>query len=140
MLGRSFTFKPRPKKDLPAWQYVQVWTIDEFIRRYNVPCPNYIKIDVPGLTNEILEGAAHTLSRPEVRQLQIETTETRDSGKRIVALLRGHGFAISHRNVRHRKRGRTVSTVVSDLVFARSAGEPSDHSARPDRTTGQLIP
>ena len=119
MLGRSFTFRPRPQKNFLAWQSVQMWSIDAFISHYNVPCPNYIKIDVPGLTNEILDGAAQTLSRPEVKQLQIETTETRASGRRIVSLLHEYGFAIAHRNVRHRKRGRTVSVVSRDLVFVR---------------------
>ncbi len=120
MLGRSFSFKRCPKKDFPAWQSVQVWSIDDFIRHYDVPCPNHIKIDVPGLTNEILEGAAQTLARLEVKELQIETTDTRESGRRIVSLLAGYGFEIAHRNVRHRKRGRTVSTVTRDLVFVRT--------------------
>ena len=94
-----------------------MWSIDEFIRYYNVTCPNYIKIDVPGLTNEILAGATHTLSRPEVKQIQLEAGESRQSGQRIIALLRGYGFKISRRNLRYLKHGITVES--GDLVFSR---------------------
>ena len=55
MPAHSFTFrrstkqkaKRRPHSSLQA---VQICTIDDFIARHQTPCPNYIKIDVPGLT------------------------------------------------------------------------------------------
>lgn len=69
MSARSFTFKESKKLDpkresFPSIQAVQVCTIDEFIARYGAPCPNYIKIDVPGLTQEIFAGATPTLANP----------------------------------------------------------------------------
>ena len=72
-------------------------------------CPNYIKIDVPSLTNAIVEGAVRTLQRPELRDLHIETDEHSKDGRKIVELLQQHGFAVCGRHV----RGTT------DLTFAR---------------------
>ena len=71
MSARSFTFKESKKLDpkresFPSIQAVQVCTIDEFIARYGAPCPNYIKIDVPGLTQEIFAGATQ---RSQIRRL-----------------------------------------------------------------------
>ena len=67
MTALSFTFKESKKnkpnkKTYPSIQAVQLCTIDDFIDRYRVPVPNYIKIDVPGLTNEIF-SALGALSR-----------------------------------------------------------------------------
>ena len=115
--GRSFSFRHHADKDFNAWQSVLLWTIDEFIEHYEVPCPNYIKIDVPGLTNDILEGAAATLTRPEVKQLQIEAPEHGRSGRHIIPLLEKYGFQIIHRNFRYPKRRKPVQR---DLVFGRT--------------------
>src|SRR6185295_3463159 len=67
-------------------QALQVCTIDEFIARYGAPCPNYIKIDVPGLTQEIFAGATQTLANPALRQIHVEAREHK-GGRRIAELL-----------------------------------------------------
>ena len=91
MSARSFTFKESKKLDpkresFPSIQAVQVCTIDEFIARYGAPCPNYIKIDVPGLTQEIFAGATQTLANPALRQIHVEAREHK-GGRRIAELL-----------------------------------------------------
>lgn len=96
MSARSFTFKESKKLDpkresFPSIQAVQVCTIDEFIARYGAPCPNYIKIDVPGLTQEIFAGATQTLANPALRQIQVEAREHK-GGRRIAELLAPAGF------------------------------------------------
>jgi ribosomal protein S18 acetylase RimI-like enzyme len=69
------------------------------------------------LTNEILAGATHTLSRPELKEIQLEVGESRQSGQRIIALLKGYGFTIARRNLRYLKHGITAES--GDLVFSR---------------------
>jgi len=91
MSARSFTFKESKKLDpkresFPSIQALQVCTIDEFIARYGAPCPNYIKIDVPGLTQEIFAGATQTLANPALRQIHVEAREHK-GGRRIAELL-----------------------------------------------------
>lgn len=114
--AHSFTFRRSTKrkdndKNYPSIQAVQLCTVDDFIARYQVACPNYIKIDVPGLTPEILMGARRTLSQPMLRQVQVEAKEHRSGGRRIAELLSPFGFEIVHRGM---KRG-----VQGDLVFSR---------------------
>ena len=117
MSGRSFTFrestKVKPnKKVYPSLQAVQLCTIDDFIARYGAPCPNYIKIDVPGLTQDIFAGAKHTLAQPELKGIQVEAREHGGGGRRISELLAPIGFKMTSRGMRREGLQR-------DLVFAR---------------------
>jgi FkbM family methyltransferase len=121
MSGHSFTFKEsakiKPRKKIyPSLQPVQLCTIDDFIARYDAPCPNYIKIDVPGLTHEIFAGAKHTLSQPDLKEIQVEAREHGGSGKRLFKVLAPLGFKIKSRGMRRK------GEVQRDLVFARDSG------------------
>lgn len=134
--ARSFTFRKKPApgptgrraKSFPSCQSVQTWTIDSFIDFYGTPRPNYLKIDVPGLTLDILRGARRTLARDEVREVQIEVQERGPGGKRVAALLEPLGFEIVRRHLK--RDGRTQR----DLVFGRVSGtavqrDPRYHAA-----------
>jgi FkbM family methyltransferase len=113
--ANSFSFKLKRERENPTDRQTTVLsTIDDFIARYNVPCPNYIKIDVPGLTREILTGAKRTLSRPEVRQIQIEVKEGQARYQWTNELLSPLGFRVVQRNMKR------AGTVQGDLVFGRS--------------------
>lgn len=94
-------------------QAVELWSIDDFIARHDPPCPNYIKIDVPGLTRDILAGATRTLARPELREIQVEVREQGSGGRYVTELMAKHGFKIFRRGM---KRGGQIQ---GDLVFAR---------------------
>jgi FkbM family methyltransferase len=122
MTALSFTFKEstknKPNKKIyPSRQAVQLCTIDDFIGRYQAPVPNYVKIDVPGLTPEILAGARRTLAHPAIRQIQVEAKEHNKSGQRIAEFLAQYGFKIVGRGMR------LQGQLQRDLVFARD-GNP----------------
>lgn len=117
MSAHSFTFKESKKKKFrqrtyPALQAVQVCTIDDFIARYSAPCPNYIKIDVLGLTYEIFKGAQRTLAQAALREIQVEAKE-HGGGRRISELLAPLGFKVIKRGMR------LEGQLQRDLVFAR---------------------
>lgn len=127
MPGRSFTFreskKPdRKRKNFPSIQAVQLWTIERFIARYGAPCPNYLKIDVPGFTQQVLAGAWKTLANPALRQIQVETKENK-GGKRIAELLAQLGFKPVGPEMRHERQ------VQRELVFARDISSFNDLAA-----------
>ncbi len=82
------------------------WRIDDFVTTYGVLPPQYVKIDVHGLTEAIIIGAKDTLQN--VVELQIETKET----GRVVALLEQAGFKIA-------RRYGTGKEVGGDILFAR---------------------
>jgi FkbM family methyltransferase len=124
MGGHSFSFKKKVRHGQrlhTSLQAVELWSIDDFIARHNAPCPNYIKIDVPGLTRDILAGATRTLARPELREIQVEVREQGSGGRYVTELMARHRFKILRRGM---KRGGKIQ---GDLVFARDeAVQPSD--------------
>jgi FkbM family methyltransferase len=69
------------------------FTIDEFIKQFDPPFPNYLKIDVDGLEIAILEGARRTLCDPRMRSLLVELSlNRRHEHDAAVKLLEEAGF------------------------------------------------
>ncbi len=93
----SFTFRAKADEPIRARQAALVLSMDQLVEEFGVEPPNYIKIDVPGLTEDIIAGGARTLRRPEVRQLHIEMRERSGSGQRLVAALADLGFTVGAR-------------------------------------------
>jgi FkbM family methyltransferase len=110
--AQSFSFRGKRHKPRAGRQTALVLTIDQLVEDYAIPCPNYIKIDVPGLTESVIAGAARTLQRQELRELHIEMNEQSTNGKWTVRFLGENGFAIAHRGTHG---GST------DLTFSREA-------------------
>lgn len=112
--ARSFSFKG--KRDA-AWvgrsQTCLLFSIDEFLEHFGVPFPNYVKVDVPGLTEEIFHGATRTLTRPELREIQVELREDKKGGRAVLDFLETYGFRIVRRN--QRENGR-----IAELVLGRA--------------------
>lgn len=48
------------------------YSIDDFIKQFEPPFPNYIKIDVDGIEGQIIEGARSTLADERVKSILIE--------------------------------------------------------------------
>lgn len=50
-------------------------TFDEVIKRYSIPFPNHIKIDVDGYELVVLTGGKKTFRHPQVKSVMIEVNE-----------------------------------------------------------------
>jgi FkbM family methyltransferase len=109
--AKSFGFGGKKAGVFPGRQAAFVLSMDQAIAAYGLPVPNYIKIDVPVMTDEILVGGAVTLSRPEVREVHIEASETSSGGRRVIDALASHGLVLSGVDAHGS----------SDLTFVRSA-------------------
>ena len=48
------------------------FTIDNFIETFAPSFPSYIKIDVDGLEDKILEGGGKTISDPRIKSILVE--------------------------------------------------------------------
>ena len=72
------------------------FSVDDFRRRFGLETPDYLKLDVDGIEEEILAGAAETLVDPKLRSvlIELEDAET-DRNARIVAILERAGFGLS---------------------------------------------
>jgi FkbM family methyltransferase len=51
------------------------FTIDEFIRKFDPKFPTYIKIDVDGIENKIVEGGCETLADSRLKSMLVELDE-----------------------------------------------------------------
>jgi FkbM family methyltransferase len=72
------------------------FSIDEFRRLFALAPPNYLKIDVDGVEEQILDGAAETLPNPALRSVLIELEDTHTArNARIVERLERAGFDLS---------------------------------------------
>ena len=109
--AESFSFRERPDDKPYGRQAAVLLSMDHLVEQFGLPCPNYIKIDVPGLTADIIAGGMATLRRPDVRELHIEMREHSKAGQQIAGTLAGLGFTIAARPV----HGETT-----DLTFVRS--------------------
>jgi FkbM family methyltransferase len=111
--GASFSFKGKRRKPVGQYQTCLLFSIDDFLERFEVPFPNYVKIDVPGLTAEIFSGAAQALARPELREIQVELRENKAEGPAVLHFVESYGFGIIHRNER-------TNGDVKELVLGRA--------------------
>ena len=107
--GDSFGFMNKDYRHYRGRQAAMIFSTDQLVEEYGLPCPNYLKIDVPGLSEAILAGAARTLGRSELREIHIEAREDSKGGRRIRDLLNGSGFVAT----RSEEHGST------DVIFVR---------------------
>ena len=91
--ARSFSFRGKRDQPYESRQAAVVLSIDELVEGYGVPCPNYIKIDAPGASEDIIAGATRTFRRSEVRQIHLEVRDSSKGGQRILEMLNQSGFA-----------------------------------------------
>jgi FkbM family methyltransferase len=108
----SFSFRGKRSKPRAGRQAAFVLSMDQLIEDYGLRCPNYIKIDVPHLAEEIIRGGARTLPREEVRELHIEASEESTRDRQLIKLLDQFGFTITGR---HDRSG------VTDLTLTKRA-------------------
>lgn len=73
-------------------QSVLSYTIDDFIKGFNIPLPDHIKLDVDGIELSILKGAKETCFGSQLRSILIEMNRDKD---RIIAYLAQWGFRVS---------------------------------------------
>jgi FkbM family methyltransferase len=106
------------------------FSIDEFRRLFNVPTPNYLKIDVDSVEESILAGAAETLADPQLRAVLIEIEE-KDTPRtmRLCGMLQAAGLHLSFRSEGSRCSGtngiftRVTPSAEALAEFAESVGK-----------------
>lgn len=83
------------EKFVPAHiQYVVTSSLDEIIRRYSLPLPNYIKIDVDGSEIQLLRGCSKTLSNPKLESMIIEIESSKPENSQIATYLKKFNFSL----------------------------------------------
>jgi FkbM family methyltransferase len=108
--ANSFSFRT-DRQRYAARQTALVLSMDELVEDYGLPCPNYIKIDTPGMIEPILAGAARTLRRPDVREVHIELRDKSKAGQRVLKVLEECGLS---------PRDRHTHGATTDVTFVRT--------------------
>lgn len=91
--GEQIDFN-KVKFDAVFSQPVMAFRLDDFIEKYNLPLPNYIKIDVDGLEEEVLQGALKTIQNSSVRSILIELNDALEVDQRIKKQLIDFGYYV----------------------------------------------
>ena len=88
------------------------YAIDTFIGEFDPPFPNHIKIDVDGIEDRIIAGAAKTLADARLRSLSIEldSARERETGAVIAAIEQG-GLRLAARRQSEMAAGGEYRTV-----------------------------
>ena len=71
-------------------------SLDSFIAKFQPDFPTHIKIDVDGIEDKIIKGAAKTLADPRVKSVSIELDENRpDYTNAVIKDIEDAGFALA---------------------------------------------
>lgn len=112
-LGREITqgeiaFKPQNRQGTVSS------SLDELTERFSLPVPNHIKVDVDGIEDLIVEGAAGLFQKPELETVLIEVFMHGDIADRIRKGFEKGGFILSNEANTDFTEG-----VVQNLIFVR---------------------
>lgn len=108
-VGKKFT--PKVK------QYVLGYSVDEFIKDFNLSKVNHIKLDVDGHEAAIIKGAQKTLKDKNCRSLMVELNEEFPQDLESIDFLKYVGFKVIHKTPNPSRFVKSDS--VYNFVFAK---------------------
>lgn len=79
-------------------QTVLKYSLDYLLDEFNLPCPNYMKIDVDGSELALIKGAKNTIANRQLKSIFIELDEKSQSTKEIKSILLSNDFIEKRRN------------------------------------------
>ena len=94
-------------------------SLDELIEVFNLPAPNRIKIDVDGIEEQILAGAAKTLARNMLKSVSVEIDSSRkDLVHRVTEQMNDAGLLLEPKEHLSDQSGEQTQ-VIQNFVFTR---------------------
>ena len=75
-------------------QQVIVESLDDLIEKYDLPFPNYLKIDADESEYEIIKGSKKTLRSPTLKSVLIELIDDDGRTKKILEIMKENRFVI----------------------------------------------
>ena len=88
------------ERDTRPQQGCVSFSLDDLVARQVVPVPNHIKIDVDGFEYKVIDGAADTLQRPELKTILLEVDFAIPESLELVTRLKGQGWKVSDHQLR----------------------------------------
>jgi FkbM family methyltransferase len=104
----------------PVFRHLALsYRLDDFIRDFQVPLPNHIKIDVDGTEAAVLRGAKKTLASPLLRSLLVEAMPGTNETDQVLDTLEHHGFSVDSKHDHLYIDGLGRSVKVYNYIFVR---------------------
>jgi FkbM family methyltransferase len=79
---------------------VKICSLDQCVREFRIPPPDFVKIDVEGAEYEVLQGMENTITKNKPPLLieihDLSSEQPGDKTKRIIAFLAGYGYRFKH--------------------------------------------
>jgi FkbM family methyltransferase len=117
-LGVPVDFKGDPFT--PVFRHLALsYRLDDFIRDFQIPMPNHIKIDVDGTEAAVLRGAKETLASASLRSLLVEAMPGTDETNELLDTLKINGFSIDSKHDRLFVDDSGRSVKVYNYIFVR---------------------
>ena len=89
-------------------------SLDDLTRRFGLPFPDHVKIDVDGIEDKIVAGASRTLEDTRLKTVLIEVYMFEDMARRIETAFFERGFALANVSPVDYSEG-----IVQNLIFSR---------------------
>jgi FkbM family methyltransferase len=101
-------------------QPLMLQSLDDVRRRFELPDPAHVKLDVDGPELAVLEGAVETLALPSLRSLMVELSVA--SAEAVEGFLAGQGWALRERFERSRRTPKPNAAVYALFVRESTGG------------------
>lgn len=95
-------------------QSVLCFQLDDLIRKFCIPRPNHLKLDVDGSELRVLQGSTDVLASLSLKSILVEIDQREASSQEVISYLLGKKFCL------HSKRNH-AGTQIWNYVFVRNA-------------------
>lgn len=103
---------------------IMTFELDFFIKTFSLESPNYIKIDVDGNENEIINGMSNVLNDTNLKSILIEVNTSQNKSSEIVNKIINCGFTtennynnlLTHSRIR---RSKNSNNIAENIIFTK---------------------
>jgi len=94
-------------------------TLDDLINKFNLPVPNYLKIDVDGIEYKIIKSAKNILKNQKLESILIEINPSRKEDVEIIDILEKNNFKFNKEQVKQSTRKEGPHKGYAEYLFFR---------------------
>ena len=91
-------------KDFKYFQGIFSTSLDDLVTKWKLQIPNYIKIDVDGIENKIIDKSENILSNKKLNSMIIEFKSGRSEDLKTISKLESFGFKYDKKQVKNSER------------------------------------
>ena len=118
MVGQTLDHNLQEKK-FNLKQGIFSTSLDEILYKWNLPAPDYLKIDVDGIESKIIQGAKKTLKNKNLKSILIEININRDEDMAIIDTLKKNNFDYDPGQVDQAERKKGPHKGYAEFLFLR---------------------